>query len=134
MYIFGKQLVGDRNGGNIYEMSDDIYDDNGSPMASERTFTHLSDENKRIRFNSLVVSFETGVGLQTGQGTNPQVFLSVSKDGAKTWSNPYPATIGAAGEYGTRVIFRRLGIAENMTFRLRITDPVKRAIIGGYLN
>lgn len=134
IYAFGKHLVGDRTSGNIYRMALDLYSDNGVPLVAERIYTHLLDELKRIRYNNLEILAETGVGLQSGQGSNPLISLSLSRDGARTWSDEYTQTLGAAGKYQTRVAFRRLGIAEQMTFRVRISDPVKRVLIGSYLN
>lgn len=131
---FNKFLVGDRRNGKIYQMSLNFYSDNGESILRERTYTHLVDEQRRIRYNSLVLGFETGVGLQSGQGSNPLVSLSLSKDGARTWSDEYTTSIGAVGQYQKQVTFRRLGIAEQMTFRIRISEPVKIAIIGSYLN
>jgi hypothetical protein len=133
IFAFDKHLVGDRRNGKIYEMSLDFYDDAGDEIVAERTYTHITEERERIRYNSLEIGFETGVGLQTGQGVNPIVSLQVSKDGARTWSDWFDASIGAIGEYQKTVKFRRLGIAEIMTFKIRISDPVKRAIIGSYL-
>jgi hypothetical protein len=132
-FAFGKHLVGDRRNGNIYEMSLDYFDDNGDALLRERIYTHISDNGQRIRFNALEIGFEVGVGLQSGQGSNPLVFFSLSKDGGKTWSDEYSQSIGAVGEYMKKVEFRRLGIAEIMTFRLKISEPVRIAIIGSYL-
>lgn len=134
MFAFGKHLVGDRNGGNIYEMSQSYYSDNGNPLVRERTFTHISDENKYTRYSSLEIDFELGVGLQSGQGVDPQAILTVSKDGAKTWSDEMYASIGRVGKFFNRARFRRLGISNVMTFRVRVSDPVKVAIIGAYLS
>jgi len=133
MFAFGKHLVGDRRNGKIYELSLDIFSDAGDALAAERVYTHLSDEGQRIRFNALEIGFETGVGLQSGQGSDPVVSFSLSKDGGRTWSDTYTASIGAVGQYQAKVEFRRLGVAEQMTFKIRISDPVKRAIIGSYL-
>jgi hypothetical protein len=134
LYAFGKHLVGDREDGNIYSMDMDIYADNGDAILRERIYTHLIDENKRIRYSNLNIGFETGTGLQSGQGSDPLCSLQLSRDGAKTWSTSYTTTIGAVGKYQTEVNFRRLGIAQQMTFRLQISDPVKIAICGSYLN
>lgn len=134
MFIFNKQLLGDKENGNVYELSQDYYSDNGDSLLRERIYTHLFDDNKRIRYNKLNIGFETGTGLQTGQGINPLVALQLSKDGAKTWSTSYTTTIGRAGAYQTQVTFRRLGIAQQMTFRIKISDPVKVAITGSYLS
>jgi hypothetical protein len=133
MFVFNKHLVGDRRNGKIYEMSMDYYDDGGNELCRERIFTHLSDEGQRIRYNALEIGLETGVGLTSGQGSDPTVSLALSKDGARTWIDCGSASFGTIGQYQTKVEFRRLGIAEQMTFKIRITDPVKVAITGAYL-
>lgn len=133
MYAFSSQLVGSRKNGKIYTMALDVYSDDGDEIAAERTYTHISQENQRIRFKSLEISMETGVGLQTGTGSDPQITLWISRDGARTWSNGYMTSFGAVGKYLSRAIFRRLGYAYQITFKIRITDPVKRALIGSYL-
>lgn len=133
MYAFNKQIVGDRVNGNIYVLSPDVYTDNGDPILRKRIYTHLLDELKEVRYNKLQIGFETGVGLQTGQGSNPQMSLRLSKDGARTWSNSYSESIGAVGNYQQQVSYRRLGINQQMTFELSIAEPVKIAITGSYL-
>lgn len=134
MYAFGKHIVGDRRNGNLYQMSLDVFSDNGSAILRKRVYTHLLDELKLIRYSKLDIGFETGVGLQSGQGVNPTVSLRISKDGARTWSAYYTTSIGAAGVYGQQVTFRRLGIQQQCTFEISISDPVKIAITGSYLN
>lgn len=132
-FAFGYHIVGDRRNGNLYKLKLDVYDDNGEVIARDRVFTHLSSEGRQVRYNRLTLGFETGVGLQTGQGSDPQVMLRLSKDGARTWSDSYTASIGAVGKYQTNVVFRRLGTAEQLTFFIRVTDPVKIVITGSYL-
>lgn len=134
VYAFNKQLVGSRVDGKIYSMSLGLYDDDGSAISRRRVYTHLIDELKPVRYSSLQIGFETGVGLQTGQGSNPTVSLRISKDGARTWSDYYTTSIGAVGNYNQEVSFRRLGINQQCTFEISITDPVKVCITGSYLN
>lgn len=133
MFAFGFHLVGDRTTGKIYKMRIDYYSDAGNEIARERIYTHLSDEDKEIRYNRLVIGMESGVGLQTGQGNDPKITLQLSKDGARTWSDIFETSFGKAGKYKDKAVFRRLGVAEQMTFKIRITDPVKVAITGSYL-
>lgn len=134
MFAFGKHYVGDRVNGNVYEMSLDFYDDAGREIRAERVFTHLNNEGNGLRVKSLQIDFEYGVGLNSGQGSAPVVWLQISEDGAKTWSPEYEASIGALGNYRARAVWRRLGQTDSMmTFRVVITDPVKRAICGAYL-
>jgi hypothetical protein len=133
IYAFGKQLVGDRRNGNIYDMSLSYYDDNGSPLKAQRTFTHLSNEGKLLRVSSLEVDFEAGLGTQTGQGQNPVAVLRISNDFAKTWSPEYTSAIGAVGNYLNRGRWPKLGAGYSFTFEVSITDPIRRSICGAYL-
>jgi Phage stabilisation protein len=135
VYAFNSmQLVGSRVDGKIYRMSLNLFDDNGSAISRRRVYTHLIDELNPVRYTDLQIGFETGVGLQTGQGSNPTVSLRISKDGARKWTDYYTTSIGAVGNYNQQVKFRRLGINQQCTFEISITDPVKVAITGSYLN
>jgi hypothetical protein len=131
---FKKTFVANKTFGSIYELSLNYLDDNGDELVSERIFTHLSNENKPFSANKLEISYNTGVGTVSGQGSNPVMLLYVSKDYGNTWYGPLEGYMGKLGEYENRVIFRRLGTSSCFTFRLRISDPIKRCLIGGYLN
>lgn len=133
MFAFNKQLVGSRVNGNLYDMSLSYYDDDGVPLSAERIYTHISKEDERILYSQLVISMETGVGNQSDPGQDPQITLWISKDGGRTWSNSYTSSFGMVGNYLARAVFRRLGIMSNVTFKIRITDNVKRALIGSYI-
>ena len=63
-------------------------------------------------------------------GVNPQIMLTWSNDEGHTWSNEHWRDIGKIGKYETRVVWRRLGISRDRVYEIRITDPVKIAIIG----
>lgn len=129
---FNRHFVGGE-GVKIAHLSEDYYDYDGDVIPRERVYTHIADEERRIRINSLDIGFEVGTGLQTGQGSNPKVMMSVSKDGGRTYSNWREDEIGKVGKYTEKVSYRRIGIAEQFTFRIRITDPVKVAICGSYI-
>lgn len=133
VHIFNKIFLGSRLDGSIYELSMDVYTDNGNPIKRQRIYTHLLDELSYVRYNSLQIGFENGVGLTSGDGSNPQASLRISRDGARTWSNYFNASIGAIGKYQQQVKFRRLGIHQQCTFELNISEPVKVAITGSYL-
>lgn len=131
---FNKTLVADKTYGKIYEMSLEYVTDAGNELISERVFQHISEQNTPFPASRLEIAFGAGVGTQSGQGFNPRMLLYVSKDDGRTWFGPLEGLMGKVGEYRNRIIFRRLGVASCFTFRLRISDPVKRCLIGGYLN
>lgn len=135
MYAFGKVMVGDRSSANIYQLKLDNYADNTLPILRSRTFTHISNNGEPFRINSLLVDFEYGVGLATGQGSDPQCWLEVSKDGGITWGRKLYASIGAIGQRNVRAIWRKLGnFDRQVTFKVSISDPVKVAICGAYFD
>jgi hypothetical protein len=70
------------------------------------------------------------------QGTNPQVMLRWSDDGGHTWSNEHWKSMGMIGEYGKRVLWRRLGMTQKIrdrVYEISGTDPVPVYIMGAQL-
>lgn len=131
VFAFGKNLVGSRMDGKIYELSLNAYTDAGEEIRRQRTFTHLSNENQRQRYRELEIQMENGVG--NADAPDPVCVLETSRDLARTWSNPVHKSMGKVGEYMKKVVFRRINLAENLTFKLTISDPVKVILIGSYL-
>lgn len=125
-----KPRVTDFTTGDVYTLDADTYTDNGTPIPRELISRDIGGLDK-LAIHKLQIDFETGVGLSTGQGVNPQVMLSVSKDNGHTWGNELTVTLGAIGAYLTRAIWRRLGFSYSWRFKFRITDPVKVVITQG---
>ena len=123
--FLNRNLVSDYSTGNIYILDPDVVTDNGTAIARELITRHLFKGNKRVTIDELYVDMEVGVGTSSGQGSDPQVMLSYSKNNGKTWSAGLWKTLGALGDYANRVVWRRLGEAYDWLFKLRITDPVK---------
>lgn len=126
----GRKLVSDYRNGNIYEIDDEVYTDNESLMPMEVVSKHIWHDDKYITIPQIQIDVESGVGLTTGQGVNPQLMLEISKDGGQTFTAVSWASMGAIGQYTQRVIWRRLGRARDWVLKLRITDPVKRVLTG----
>jgi hypothetical protein len=131
-YAFGKTLALDRASGKVYEQSSKYYSDNGEEIACDRIFTHIFDNGNPFLIKNLILNFETGVGNTTVE--NPKAMLYLSNDGGRTFYTYYEAFMGKAGEFLSRVVFWRLGRHRQCTFRVRVTDSVKRVITGGQFN
>jgi hypothetical protein len=71
----------------------------------------------------------TGVGLNTGQGSDPQVMLRYSTDGGQNWSNELMRDAGAIGKTLSRVSFNSLGMGTDWAFEVSISDPVSRVLV-----
>ncbi len=136
---FGIHMVGDYANNKIYKFNDDYYTDDTVAITRMRASPHVSNGLKRIFCKSFQLDMETGIGLDGGvQGSNPMIMLQYSDDGGHTWSSEAWAsaeqTAGQIGAYSTRVIWRRLGKFRDRIFRIKITDPVKVALIGAELD
>lgn len=126
-----RPYVADYENGNIYRLDPSAYTDNGAPIAREMICRHVMTGDWSI-FDELWLEMEAGVGLVSGQGSDPQIMMQVSKDGGHTWSKEVWVSFGKVGEYRTRAVWRRLGRARDWLFKFRVTDPVKTAFVSAW--
>lgn len=129
----GMALVGDVSNGKIYQLDQNTYTDDGKQILRMRRTPHLTDQLNRVFHESLQIQFQPGVGLPTGQGSDPQMMLRWSNDGGSTWSSYYSVAIGKIGEFKNRAIKRQMGWARDRVYEVTITDPVKAVIISAEL-
>lgn len=124
--------ISDYQSGNIYQLSATQYTDNGTPIKRQVASRHIRNAGNVFGIDELFLDMETGVGLQSGQGSDPQIMMDVSKDGGRTFGIPRMKSLGAVGQYlSPRVIWRRMGSARDFVFRFTMTDPVKFILTGG---
>ena len=124
----GQTIISDYSNNNLYTMDPGSYTDNGQVIPREIITKHVSNNFNRFRVAKLYLDMETGVGLANGQGSDPQIMLMYSKDNGRTWSGERWKSLGKAGEYLSRVEWRRFGSTRDATFKIRMTDPVKFVI------
>lgn len=139
VFFNNEVLVGDYQNANVYAFDLNNFSDNNNVQKWLRSWRALptgQNNLKRTAQHSLQLDLETGVGLNLGQGSDPQVMLRWSDDGGHTWSNEHWVSIGKIGEFYRRAIWRRLGMTMKLrdrVYELSGTDPVKIAIIGAEL-
>lgn len=122
-------IVGDYNNSNFYTYENTAYTDNGVTIERIRQAQYVHEDGKRTTIYKLEIEFEVGVGLVSGQGSDPQVILEISKDRGKTWGNKQTRSLGKIGEYKTRVYWNKLGTSRDWLFKITITDPVNVQIL-----
>lgn len=139
------RMVGDFASGYLHQMTRSVFTDAGFDSSSglptveplvclRRTPTLWSRENrKRLFHSSIQIDFRAGVGLQTGQGSDPQVMIRWSDDAGESFGNEHWVTIGKVGRTKNRAIIRRLGQARDRVYEARFSDPTRRDIVGATL-
>lgn len=132
-------VIGDFENANVYAFDLNVFTDNGASQKWLRSWRALptgKNNLNRTSHHTLQLDCETGVGLNTGQGSDPQVMLRWSDDGGHTWSNEHWSSMGRIGQYGYRTFWRRLGMTmkiRDRVYEVSGTDPVKIAITGAEL-
>jgi len=135
----GNIIIGDYENGNIYTFDLNVYADNGQPQKWLRSWRALptgANNLTRTAQHAMQLDCETGVGINSGQGSNPQAMLRWSDDGGHTWSNEHWKSMGRIGRYGFRTIWRRLGMTlkiRDRVYEVSGTDPVRIYIMGAEL-
>ena len=110
-------------------------------QAGDQLVTEAGDSNALLVTQVQPAEDYNGYALETedydaAPGYDPQVMLRWSDDAGHTWSNEHWNSMGKIGTYGTRTIWRRLGMTEKIrdrVYEVSGTDPVKIAIMGAEL-
>lgn len=124
----GREYVGDSLSNSVGYFDPTNYTENGEVQLMEWTYQPVYAENKRAIHDRLEIVLETGVGLVTGQGSDPEIMLEYSDDGGRTFQSLPNRKIGALGEYETQVVWNNCGSSGNRVYRGSISDPVKAVI------
>jgi hypothetical protein len=140
-FFQGFNLVGDYENGIIYAASLTTFTDYsdagggaGNAIPRIRRCRHLTSDLRYVYHHDLQIQFQPGVGLITGQGSDPQAMLRWSDDGGFTWNGPRSTSIGSIGQYKNRAIWRALGRSRDRIYEVSITDPVYPVIVSANLN
>ena len=129
---YDKIWAGDAFTGRVGTFSDTTYTEFGDNTRAELVSPPLHGDGKRMFMPWFELDIETGVGLASGQGEDPQVMLSISDDGGRSFAPPEAwVSAGKTGEYdGTAYQLRwdRLGSFFTRNLKVTMSDPVRRAI------
>lgn len=129
--LLSKNYVTDYANGKLYRFQENVFTDDGATIVREFVGKHQS-MGDFTNFSAMWVEMEAGVGLQTGQGTAPQLMMQISRDGGHEWGPEIWRDIGAAGKYKARAVFNRLGAARDWLFKFRVTDPIKTVFVAAW--
>lgn len=130
-FAFNRVLVGDGANPVILELDLDTYTDYPNiPIQRMHQGPQYHDDLRLVLHNEFQVDIQSGLGLQNGQGSDPQIMLQVSNDGGMTFGGEMWVSAGRIGQYMARARWRRLGLSRMRVYRITITDPVRVTIIG----
>ncbi len=128
--VYNKQLIGDCYSGKIGYLDESTNTEFDNVIHAYAVFPPVHSDRKRVFFSRIELDVETGVGVVSGQGSDPQIMLDWSDDGGRTFVNRQLwRSMGALGAYRSRLKWTRLGSSRDRRYRITISDPVPRTII-----
>ena len=127
------ELVGDDNTGTIYQLDLNAYKENTVPILWKIVSATQFDDYKQDSVGRFVLWMDTGTGIASGQGSDPQIMMRTSKDGGKTWSIEMWQPMGPMGSYCTEIWWDQVEFGRNLLIELSGSDPVNIAITGAFL-
>jgi len=128
--VYDKDLAVDHRTANIVELTDSAYDELGEVIQRRRVLPPFSAKQanapigQRLLMSKLNLVLQTGTGLVTGQGSDPQIMVEYSLDGGQTWSSGRWVQTGKMGQYLVKAEYYEMISFYEITFRITISDPV----------
>ena len=92
----------------------------------------LTDKPRRM--GPLLLEGAKGIGLSTGQGSDPQIQMRRSLKGPNTFSAWRTRDLGTQGEYFRRTVWHQMGVVlpPGTEIQLSWSDPVSPILTGLY--
>lgn len=130
-HAYGKLIVGDSLSGKIGQLDYNTLDYYGSEIWRRSITAPFANEGLPIFAGTFEATFESGVGLTSGNGSDPQVVMDYSDTGGRTFTDGVSRSIGKIGEYGQRSVWTRQGrFPVSRSIGLTITDKVRANLSG----
>lgn len=131
----GIWLVGDRTSGRVGQLKGASRTEFGEMIIISILGQIIHDFPRPLDADSLHVDFQMGVGLETGQGSDPQVMFRFTDDLGQSWTPEIWMPLGKTGQTFTRVTLNRQGqIPETgRIYETSYSEPTEFVLIGADL-
>lgn len=128
---FGKWIAGDRTSGNLYQIDQSAYDEDGTTLSFVAESIAMEAFPQRLQIPRADFNFAMGVG--TDAVAEPAVKIQWSDDGGHRWSDPVSRSLGENGRRKMQVRVNRMGLTgvKGRRFRLTVDDPVYVGLLAG---
>jgi hypothetical protein len=127
---YDKLLVSDLKTSFIGEFDRKTLDYYGDPIERRAASEPFNREGLPVFAGALEVNFQGGVGLTSGQGSDPKVRMRFSDDEGHTFSNEFKRDLGKKGKFKKKQVWQRQGrFPVERTIEFIVTDRVEANLI-----
>ena len=139
VFAYDKNLITDHSNGKMYELDFDTYTDNDEVIQRRRSTATIhsglyGEPGKEIFFEQVEFIVQTGEGIATGQGSDPQLMIRFTDDGGRTFSAEMWHSLGVGGDYHKRVILQNQGRAMQRIYELTYSEPTPFSLIEAHMD
>lgn len=139
LYTNNTHYVGSYKENSFFKVSNNYVTNNGESIKKLRTSSSFRlSQGSRLNIEIFELKFRQGnntISVLSQENKplplrEPMIYLEVSTNGGKTYSNKVSAHMGNEGQYAYRTIWRRLGIGEQFVFRMTSYEEFGLILIG----
>jgi hypothetical protein len=123
---YGLEIVSDYRTSNLATLGIDTYSELGEPIQRQRVLPPITSKNfglpygQRMLMSKIKFALQKGVGLASGQGSDPKIMVEYSLDGGDTWSTARWIEIGRMGDFLVNAEYFEMVSFYEITFRIII--------------
>ena len=126
---FNKHLIEKKGTGDILELDLNTFTDDGTIIRRRRRTPPihgglLGKEGARLEMSWFEVKMKKGVGIASGQGSDPRIYITASIDGSESRSNEAEIEIGRTGESDLKIRWYHAASFYEADFEIIGYDPV----------
>lgn len=128
VFAYNRQLVGDAINGKIWTLSDSAHAEGSDPLIRHTITRTLGPGGLPFTLDCIELEMEVGVGVATGQGSAPEIYMQLSRDGGESYGARLTRSIGASGNRNIRVVWQGpFGdfLPHGGVIKFGISDPVR---------
>ncbi len=143
-FFNGKRLALSYKDAGLYFMSENYVTDSGQTIFRDMIFKNYRIQGYRLFNVDLAwLYMQQGVGLPGGvdqnnptfvNGASAEVMVYMSQNGGQTFNQPQIVSAGATGRLDHVTKIEGIGVTRDLTFRIRVEQPIHVAIFGCYLD
>ena len=106
VWAYNKNILGDATDGTLWTLDPNTHAEGSNPLVRTMVSHTLGPGGAPFTLDKVELEVETGVGLATGQGSDPKIWMQLSRDGGRTYGARLERSLGLMGKRNTIVVWQ----------------------------
>lgn len=106
VWAYNNNIMGDATDGTLWKLNASTYAEGSNPLVRTIVSHTLGPGGAPFTLDKVELEVETGVGLATGQGSDPKIWMQLSRDGGRTYGARMERSLGLMGKRNTIVVWQ----------------------------